>query len=116
MVDHSHRGFFFVATALMCGVMFYGSELASADSQELAASTTALPRQLTLPPGLKSAVPPELTLQSPLEEEPCAKDTANGASCAAAFRPAGREPEEAQAATAVKAEPVAVTNLGAAAR
>ncbi len=56
MIDNSHRGLFFIATALMCAVVSYGSELASADPDELATTLSGAPRQLTLPPGFKTDV------------------------------------------------------------
>jgi hypothetical protein len=76
MTDNSHRGLFFVATALMCAVSFYGSELARADPDELTAtSSSGAPRQLTLPPGFKIEVASEQSKAVPIEANsaPCAE-------------------------------------------
>jgi len=118
MVDHSHKGFFFAATALMWGLVFYGSQLASADKQ-LSPTTSGLPRQLTLPPGMNSDVPPELTLlqHTTLAAEPCATKPRDNPTRPEA-NPACENgaPKAPPGAAAAKAEPGAVTNLSAAAK
>jgi len=117
MIDGSHRGLFFTATALMCAVVFYGSELAKADSDELSRGASALPRQLTLPPGMKSEMPPELALQqTSLNLESCAEKASKASTCLNPT-PQGRDVplDIQQTPTPVKAELSSVTNLGAAA-
>jgi len=117
MIDNSHRGLFFAATALMCAVVFYGSELAKADSDELSRTASALPRQLTLPPGIKSEVPPELELQqTTLNLESCTEKVLDASTCSNPMPQVRNEPLDAQPTpTPVKAEPASVTNLGTAA-
>ena len=77
MTGNSHRGLFFVATALMCAVSLYGSELARATPDELtaASSSSGAPRQLTLPPGFKIEVASEQSKAVPIEANsaPCAE-------------------------------------------
>ena len=76
MTDNSHRGLFFAATALMCAVSFYGSELARADPDELTTvSSSGAPRQLTLPPGFKAEGASEKSKAVPIEvnSTPCAE-------------------------------------------
>jgi|SRR5882762_10716640 len=74
MTYNSHRGLFFVATALMCAVSFYGSELARADPDELITRlSSGASRHLTLPPGFKAEVASEQTKAVPIEvnSAPC---------------------------------------------
>jgi len=75
MIDNSHRGLFFVATALMCAVAFYGSELARPDPDEFTTTTSSGPRQLTLPPGFKADVASEQSETVPIgvRPTPCAE-------------------------------------------
>jgi hypothetical protein len=81
MTGNSHRGLFFVATALMCAVSLYGSELARAAPDELtAASSSGAPRQLTLPPGFKIEV---------ASEQNCADRSEFRALCGSEFLHAG---------------------------
>ena len=115
MADTSHKGLFFAATVLMCGVMFYGSQLASADPQSFEGTrATALPRQLTLPPGVKSEIPPELSLDVAPATDPCAH-SAGDASCAEMPSAKSATADAATVQSPVKAEPIAVTNVGEAA-
>jgi hypothetical protein len=117
MIDNSHKGLFFAATALMCAAALYGSELAQADSEELskAAGAAALPRQLTLPPAMKSDAPPELALQqTTLNVEVCGARISDASACP--DQPQSEQAEPPQTPTAVKAEPSTVTNLGSAAQ
>src|ERR1700687_2355736 len=76
MTDNSHRGLFFVATALMCAVSFYGSELARADPDEhTTGSSSGAPRPVTLPPGFQGESASDQSKAVPIEvnSTPCAE-------------------------------------------
>jgi hypothetical protein len=57
MIDRSHRGFFFIATALMCAACFYASDLVRSEANDAVDVAIRAPRQVVLTPSFENEIP-----------------------------------------------------------